>query len=95
MADRDSVTQLGRLLAATARSHHEATGGVNEHWAEWYASRLVGEIDSHVGFSPSLDQVREWLTIADEKHRAEAPEARWPFYYAELILDTVDGSTDS
>jgi len=92
MADRDSVTQLGRLLAAAARAHHEETGGVNEHWAEWYASRLVGEIDSHVGFSPSLDQVTKWLTSADEKHRAEAPEARWPYYYAELILDAVSGS---
>jgi hypothetical protein len=92
MADRDSVTQLGRLLGAVARAHHEETGGVNEHWAEWYASRLVGEIDSHVGFSPSLDKVREWLTGAHEKYRAEASEARWPFYYAELILDTIGGT---
>ena len=93
MADRDRVTQLGRLLAAAARAHHEETGGVNEHWAEWSAGRLVGEIDSHVGFSPSRDQVREWLTSADEKHRAEAPDERWPFYYAELILDAAGEST--
>ena len=89
MADRDKVTQLGRLLGAVARDHHDATGGENPHWARWYAARLEGEIDPFLGFSPGADQIEEWLTKADERHRAEAPEARWPFFYAELILDSL------
>ncbi len=89
MTDREKVTRLGRLLADVAREHHEATGGENSEWARWYAARLVGQIDSLVGFSPEMQQIREWLEEADERHRAEAPEARWPFYYAELILDSA------
>jgi hypothetical protein len=95
MADRESVTQLGRLLAAAARAHHDETGGTNEQWADWYAARLEGEIDTHVGFSPKPDQIRDWLTSADAKYQAEAPETRWPFYYAQLILDIVEKSANS
>ncbi len=93
MADRDQVTRLGRLFGAVARDHHEVTGGENPEWARWYASRLEGEIDPLVGFSPGVDQIEEWLIRADEKHRAEAPEAKWPFYYAELILDSLEVET--
>ena len=89
MADPDMVTRLGRLLGVVARDHHEATGGENPRWASWYASRLKGEIDPLVGFSPDVDQIEAWLIQADERHRAEAAEARWPFYYAALILDEL------
>ena len=95
MAEPEKVTKLGRLLAATARAHHDETGGANDQWAAWYAARLTGDIDSHVGFSPSVDIVEDWLTVAHERHQAEAPESRWPFYYAELILDTVGDSATS
>jgi hypothetical protein len=89
MADRDQVTGLGRLLGAVATQHHEETGGDGDRWAEWYADRLVGEIDSFVGFDPTVEQIVGWLRRADEKYRAEEPETRWPFFYAELILDSM------
>jgi hypothetical protein len=95
MAESVRVTQLGRLLAATARAHHGETGGTNDQWASWYAARLAGDIDSHVGFSPSVDIIEGWLTVASERHHAEAPESHWPFYYAELILDTIEESANS
>jgi len=94
MADRARVTELGRLLATAARAHHDATGGVNANWANWYAQHLEGEIDAHVGFSPGVDEITGWLTLADERHRTQAPDQRWPFYYAELILDLVDEDGD-
>lgn len=89
MADRDKVTELGRLLGAVATEHHEATGGVSTRWAEWYAARLQGEIDSYVGFEPSADDITEWLRAADEKYRESEPDIPWPYFYAELILDSM------
>jgi hypothetical protein len=90
MADPDRVTQLGRLLGAVARDHHEAHGaGPAPHWAEWYAARLQPEIGSFVGFEPSVEEITGWLLEADARYKAEAPETRWPFFYAELILDSV------
>ena len=87
MPDQDRSHELSRLLAATARAHHEATGGINDDWAAWYADHLVGDIDPFVGFSPSAQQVREWLVTADERHRAQAPDDRWPPFYARYILE--------
>lgn len=89
MADRDKVTGLGRLLGSVAEEHHRVTGGAGEHWVEWYADHLRGVIDSFVGFEPTLAEIEEWLRLADERYRAETPETRWPFFYAELILDSL------
>lgn len=78
---------LARLLAATARAHHEATGGINDDWAAWYAEQLDGDIDRFVGYSPPVQEVAAWLTEADERHRTEASDDRWPPFYAQLILE--------
>lgn len=90
MADRDKVTRLGRLLGAVARAHHEATGGESARWVEWYAARLRGDIDAFVGFEPTADEIAGWLMEADERYRTENPEKPWPYYYAELILDSTE-----
>jgi hypothetical protein len=89
MAERQKVTELGRLFGAVARSHHEETGGENPNWASWYAGRLEGQIDSLVGFSPEADQIEAWLVEADQRYRAEAPDVPWPYFYAEMILNSV------
>jgi hypothetical protein len=88
VADRDKITALGRLLGRVAREHHEATGGAADRWAEWYADRLHGEIGDHLDFEPTVAQITEWLRLADERYRDENPEIRWPFFYAELILES-------
>jgi hypothetical protein len=90
MADQDRIRQLGRLLGAAARDHHEAHGGgPAPDWARWYAARIDGEIDEHVGFQPTVDQIAAWLTEADRRYRSEQPEIKWPYFYAELILDSL------
>lgn len=95
MADRDKVTQLGRLLGAVADKHHEAHGGgPSPGWADWYAVRLQGEIGSFVGYEPTVDEITGWLREADEKYRAEELDTPWPYFYAELILDSF-AVTDS
>ena len=82
----DAHRGLTRLLASTARAHHEATGGVDEAWVDWYARHLEGGVDEFVGFSPSVDEIRDWLLSADEEHRRTDPDGRWPPLYASLIL---------
>jgi hypothetical protein len=90
MADQDTIRELGRLLGAAARDHHEEHGGgPAPTWADWYAGWLVGKIDPYVGFEPSLDQVKEWLQEADERFRTEDPDTKWPYFYAELIIESL------
>jgi hypothetical protein len=89
MADQDAIRQLGRLLGAAARDHHqEHGGGPAPNWADWYAGWLVGKIDPYVGFEPNVDQVKEWLQEADERFHSEDPDTKWPYFYAELIIDS-------
>lgn len=90
--DPERLRELARLLAATARAHHQATGGPNPGWARWYAEHLEGKVEPVLGFSPGVAALEEWLTHADEAHRAEAPEERWPAYYAEWILGHIQAT---
>lgn len=87
MDDKQKEHGLARLLADTARAHHEATGGVNADWARWYAERMTGDIDEFVGYSPPVETVEQWLIAADEQYRAEEREERWPPYYARLFIE--------
>jgi hypothetical protein len=94
MADREKITQLGRLLGAAARHHHEEHGaGPAPNWADWYADWLVGKIGSHVGFEPTVEQVTGWLEEADRRFRSEEPDTKWPYFYAQLILDSLAPSS--
>jgi hypothetical protein len=85
----DVRSGLTRLLGRVARAHHEATGGVNPGWAEWYADQLQSDIAEFVGYQPAVDEIVEWLVRADEIHRAERSDEKWPPVYAELILGWV------
>ena len=85
---------MAHLLGSAGRAHHEAVGGPNPRWAEWYAEHLVGDIDEHVGFSPSVEEIAGWLREADARHKAEASEKRWPAHYAEWILDSLKSDAD-
>lgn len=87
MDNQQHVHDLSRLLGATARAHHEATGGANDDWATWYATQLAGEIDEFVGFAPSIPEIAGWLTELDEAQRSEDPDGRWPRFYAQRIVE--------
>jgi hypothetical protein len=91
MATPEEVRDLTRLLGAAGRAHHVEFGGPNPEWPEWYATFLIDNgLDSTIGFDPRFDDVVKWLKEADENHRAEAPEERWPGFYAERIFGWIE-----
>jgi hypothetical protein len=79
------------LLKSVARAHHEATGGVNAAWAEWYAERLRDPLRSQIEGDPSVEEITSWLTEADVEYRSEEREVSWPRYYAQFILSRSTG----
>jgi hypothetical protein len=87
----ENVEALKELLASVARAHHEATGGVNAAWAEWYAAHLHPAIGPAIGAEPSVAQLAEWLTAADVEYRSEERDVSWPRYYAHFILSRSQG----
>jgi hypothetical protein len=89
MDHEETEHQLSRLLGAAGRAHHAAVGGPSPAWAEWYAAFVQPDIGVFVGFEPSVEQVADWLRLADDAHRTEAPDERWPRFYARWILRAV------
>lgn len=87
MSDRDDLEGLVELLKRTARAHHEATGGVNPAWAEWYAERMIDDLKSLSEREVKVDQLSSWLADADRRYRAESPGMSWPRAYASWFLE--------
>lgn len=70
----------------TANAHHEATGGTNPNWAEWYAERLLDPVNELLGSEMSLAELTAWLVEADRRYRDEEPDRSWPKAYANWML---------
>ena len=86
----DTLHELIGHFIETARAHHEATGGINPQWAEWYASRLIEPVRQLVDEGMEVDDLARWLEGADRRHRDEEPEESWPKAYAGWLLEKDD-----
>lgn len=86
MDESETHKALVGYLITTARAHHEATGGANPNWAEWYAARLVDDVNNATGSQMSTADLAEWLVAADRRYRSEDQEVSWPKAYASWLL---------
>lgn len=86
----DTYHELIGHFIETAKAHHEATGGVNPQWANWYAERLIEPVRDLVDRNMELDALVAWLEEADRRYREEEPEVSWPKAYAGWLLGTND-----
>jgi hypothetical protein len=87
MSEQDTVESLVTLLKQTARAHHEATGGVNPAWAEWYAEHMIEDLRNLSIKEMTTDELSTWLADADRRYRAETPEMSWPRAYATWFIE--------
>jgi len=94
VVEPNKVTRLSELLSAAAHAHHDATGGPDHDWANWYARFLEHEMEPSLGIDPSVDDMASLLRIAADKHRDETDHLPWPSYYAELILETLENEAE-
>lgn len=90
MVNGNRLEGLKELLKETARAHHEATGGVNAAWAQWYARYLEHRVRAYVGYDPGVETLATWLSTADVRYRAEEHTMGWPRFYAGFILEQVE-----
>lgn len=74
------------MFAGAARAHHEATGGANPGWAQWYAQHLVDDLNDALGSDLTSDALADWLVDADRRYQEESPSESWPKAYAHWIL---------
>jgi NAD(P)-dependent dehydrogenase (short-subunit alcohol dehydrogenase family) len=86
MTDSNLTSEIARHMANTARAHHEATGGVNPQWADWYAERLVDDVNEALGSDMDVAELAAWLADADRRYREEPREESWPKVYAGWLI---------
>jgi hypothetical protein len=84
---------LSRLLASTARAHHDATGGRSATWPRWYAEHLHDRLSDILSTTPDVDTLAAWLTAADRRYRQESPDGSWPSAYAAWIIEWAEVSS--
>lgn len=91
MTEMEDVTAL---LIKTARAHHAVfkdLHGQTREWAPWYAQKMHAEFESILGRQVGVDGLADLLERFDELHTEEAPEERWPEYYARKLLAFYTG----
>ncbi len=90
MTDSEALSELVGYLVSTAKAHHEATGGVNPQWAEWYAEHLINDVNSVLDADMHIDELAQWLIRADRRYHESSPELSWPKAYASWLLAGSD-----
>lgn len=85
------IDGLIAAFVAAAEAHHDATGGPDDRWAEWYARWLDGSVDRFLGMAPGPERLASWLIEADRRHRLAEPDRPWPASYAEFVLARARG----
>lgn len=87
MTNAETHHELMGVLVETARAHHAATGGVNPHWAAWYADHAIDEINRLLATEMTVTELTSWLESADRRYTEEEPDESWPRAYATWLLD--------
>lgn len=82
MAEPNSSDEIVGYLVATAQAHHAATGGLNTHWARWYAEHLLEDLNHALRADLEVGELETWLEQADSRYQNEPQTTSWPKAYA-------------
>lgn len=95
----DQSTQIAALLHEVGETHHlvyRIVDGDDPDWASWYGDWLLNlsELSDILGTKPVRSEL-VWLLVSLDKQYTEAnPEAPWPQWYADRILEHFSGATE-
>jgi len=94
----DQTKRVAALLHEAGETHHivyRIVDGDDPDWASWYADWLVNlsELPQILGNQPVRSEL-VWQLVSLDKEYAEAtPEAPWPEWYAERIVEHFAAAT--
>jgi hypothetical protein len=88
----DRKTRIADLLREAGETHHlvyRIVDGDDPDWASWYANWLLelSELPELLGTKPVRSELVWALVQLDKDYAAERPEAAWPGWYAERLLE--------
>ena len=92
MTDHGLEHDLEALLAETGPAHHhafEATDGEDPEWASWYGVYLQERLNTLLQVDLSPGDIAALLTSAEAERAKHFPDAEWPRFYAEFLLERL------
>jgi glutaredoxin len=92
MSDEIQIKQLAELFKKTGQAHHQAfidTDGEDPDWPIWYAGYLEDRLTPFLAAPITRSRLVFCLVATDDEHGAASPNAPWPEYYAERVLECL------
>ena len=88
----DRSARIAALLHEAGETHHTVyriVDGDDPDWASWYADWLINlsELPQILGMTPVRSKLVCLLVNLDKQYAATNPEAAWPQWYAERIVE--------
>jgi hypothetical protein len=88
----DRFMRIAALLHEAGETHHvvyRIVDGDDPDWASWYADWLINlsELPQILGTTPVRSELVWLLVLLDKEYTAANPEALWPQWYAERIVE--------
>jgi hypothetical protein len=88
----DQSAGVAALLHEAGETHHRVyriVDGDDPDWASWYADWLLNlsELPEILGTKPVRSELVWLLVSLDKDYTTAAPEAAWPQWYAERVLE--------
>ena len=88
----DQTTRVAALLHEAGETHHvvyRIVDGDDPDWASWYADWLINlsELPEILGRAPVRSELVWMLVELDRSYAHASPDASWPDWYAERIVE--------
>lgn len=87
--------QVAALLRKAGPAHHQAyieTDGEDPDWPLWYAGYLQESLSEALGVTLTKSELVYQLVDLERVRQVEAPEADWPDFYAEALVERAEAS---
>jgi putative heme degradation protein len=87
---QDLIDGLTALFDETGKAHHQAfirQKGEDPRWASWYANYTHDRIEALLDIAIPESDLAALIEDIEERREREAPNARWPRFYAEFFAD--------
>lgn len=84
------LERLVDLIISTAKAHHiefEHVNGEDPEWPQWYAESMHADFEEIIEREVGVDGLADLIERFDELHADEAPDEKWPHFYARKLLD--------
>ncbi|NOQ85144.1 MAG: hypothetical protein GQ551_14145 [Myxococcales bacterium] len=97
MSDQSRIKQLAKLFKKTGQAHHQAfieTDGEDPDWPIWYANYLHERLTPFLAAPITRGRLVFCLVATDDEHGARNPDAPWPEYYAERVLECLGSAEE-